>query len=84
MNASVDSVLDYSMISQILKEQDISKLNPIQIEAIERGLFFHQNFLVCTPSGSGKTLIGVMAILNILLKNLGKAIYLVPYKALAH
>jgi replicative superfamily II helicase len=72
------------MISKILKEQDISILNPIQIEAVNKGLFFHQNFLVCTPSGSGKTLIGVMAILNILLKNLGKAIYLVPYKALAH
>ncbi len=83
-DASVDKILDYSMISRILKEQDITSLNPMQIEAVERGLFFHQNFLVCTPSGSGKTLIGVMAILNILLKNLGKAIYLVPYKALAH
>ncbi len=84
MSTLVDLVLDYSMISQILKEQGITNLNPIQIEAIQRGLFFHQNLLVCTPSGSGKTLIGVMAILNILLKNLGKAIYLVPYKALAH
>ncbi|QEE16306.1 DEAD/DEAH box helicase [Promethearchaeum syntrophicum] len=84
MNTSVDSVLDYAMIIQILKKQNITALNPIQIEAVKKGLFFHQNFLVCTPSGSGKTLIGVMAILNILLKNLGKAIYLVPYKALAH
>ena len=46
-------------------------------------LFFHQNMVVCTPSGSGKTLIGLLAIANLLLQYPVNAVYLVPYKSLA-
>ena len=57
------------------------KLTPIQTKAIQAGLLDHKSLLICAPTASGKTLIGSMAIANIL--DHGKAIYLVPLKALA-
>jgi len=72
-----------SLMIELLSNLGISSLKPVQVQAISKGLFFHQNILICTPSGSGKTLVGIMAMANILLKGLGSAIYLVPYKALA-
>ena len=38
---------------------------------------------MCAPSGSGKTLIGELCIIYNIFQNLGKSIYLVPFKALA-
>ena len=73
-----------TQLRQFLEEKGIINLNSIQIEALEKGLLFHANILVCTPSGSGKTLIGELAIANTLLRGIGKCIYLVPYKALAN
>jgi replicative superfamily II helicase len=70
-------------IRDILQGQGIKELHPIQLKAIQDGLFFHQNFFIATPSGSGKTLIAELAIYNCLLNDLGKALYLVPFKALA-
>ncbi len=80
---NVEDIIFYEQLKDLLISQKISKLHSIQVEAINKGLFFHQNFLVCTPSGSGKTLIAQLAIANVLLKEFGKVIYLVPYKALA-
>ena len=45
-------------ILRVLFEQRIFRLREIQKEAIKKGLFFRKSFLVCAPSGSGKTLIG--------------------------
>lgn len=70
-------------ILRVLFEQKIFKLRDIQKQAIERGLFFRKSFLVCAPSGSGKTLIGEICVINNLFQNLGKSVYLVPFKALA-
>ena len=64
-----------TQLRQFLDQKGISTLNAIQIEAIEKGLLFHANILVCTPSGSGKTLIGEIAIANTLLRGIGKCIY---------
>ncbi|MCP4762483.1 MAG: DEAD/DEAH box helicase [archaeon] len=66
-----------------LMRAGVSSLRPIQIESIDKGLFFGKNFLICTPSGSGKTLIGELSIINNIFSKKGKGIYLVPYKALA-
>ena len=71
-------------IVQILKSNQVHSLRPIQIATIEKGLFFGSNFLICTPSGSGKTLLGELAIVNNVFNNLGKGVYLVPYKAIAN
>ncbi|MCK4384494.1 MAG: DEAD/DEAH box helicase, partial [Candidatus Lokiarchaeota archaeon] len=61
----------------------IFKLREIQKEAILKGVFFRKSFLVCAPSGSGKTLIGEICAVNNVFQKFGKSIYLVPYKALA-
>jgi replicative superfamily II helicase len=70
-------------ILRVLFEQKIFKLREIQKEAIKKGLFFHKSFLVCAPSGSGKTLIGEVCALNNIFQGFGKSVYLVPFKALA-
>ncbi|MFX1320783.1 MAG: DEAD/DEAH box helicase [Promethearchaeota archaeon] len=70
-------------ILRVLLENKVFKLRDIQKEAIEKGLFFRKSFLVCAPSGSGKTLIGELCAFNNIFQNFGKSVYLVPYKALA-
>jgi len=67
----------------VLFEQKIFKLRDIQKEAIKKGVFFRKSFLVCAPSGSGKTLIGEICAINNVFQNFGKSVYLVPFKALA-
>lgn len=63
--------------------KDISELRPAQKKAVEAGLLDNGNVLICTPTASGKTLIAELAALNNLLRGKGKAIYIVPLKALA-
>ena len=75
--------IDDERIIRILFKNNIYALRDIQKNAIERGLYFGKSFLVVAPSGSGKTLIGELCIVNNVLKNNGKAVYLVPFKALA-
>lgn len=62
--------------------QKFPKLTPIQEKSIKNGLLNQKSLLVCAPTASGKTLIATMAISNTLSK--GKAIYIVPLKALAN
>ena len=57
-------------------------LTPIQDKAVEAGLLQEKSLLICAPTASGKTLVATMAIANTFSK--GKAIYLVPLKALAN
>jgi len=68
---------------RVLFEGKIFVLREIQKESIKNGLFFRKSFLICAPSGSGKTLIGEVCALNNIFQKFGKSIYLVPYKALA-
>ncbi len=55
-------------------------LSPIQEKAVRSGLLEEKSVLVCAPTASGKTLVGSMALINILGK--GKGLYVVPLKAL--
>jgi len=50
-------------IIDVLIQQGVKSLRPIQKEAIQKYLFLGRNFLICTPSGSGKTLIAELAII---------------------
>jgi len=60
-------------------------LTPIQEKAVNQGLFEGKSLLVSAPTGSGKTLIATMGIINSFSNQKGsKAIYLVPLKALAN
>lgn len=58
-------------------------LTPIQEKAVKAGLLARTSLLVCAPTASGKTLVASMAIAATL-ETQGKAIYLVPLKALAN
>jgi replicative superfamily II helicase len=68
---------------RVLFESRIFELREIQKEAIEKGLFFRNSFLICAPSGSGKTLIGELCAISNIFNKFGKSVYLVPFKALA-
>jgi helicase len=66
------------------KKLNVYNLRPSQVKSIEKGLFKNENNqLICTPTGSGKTLVAEMAILDTILNKKKKAIYIVPLKALA-
>ncbi len=60
---------------------NFQNLTPIQEKAVHAHLLQARSLLICAPTASGKTLIASMAIANTL--GNGKAIYLVPLKALA-
>tara|TARA_Y100000310_G_scaffold323184_1_gene383209 strand:+ start:154 stop:813 length:660 start_codon:yes stop_codon:yes gene_type:complete len=62
--------------------KEIDELRPCQEKAIKKGLFKNKNMLICTPTASGKTLVAELALTNNIKK--GKAIYIVPLKALAN
>ncbi len=81
--SELNQYIDDERIIRILLKNNIYYLRDIQKEAIIKGLYFNKSFLVVAPSGSGKTLIGELCIVNNIFKNYGKAVYLVPFKALA-
>ena len=60
-----------------------NELRPSQEKAIKSGLLEGKNLLVCTPTASGKTLIAELAFMKTILEKKGKAVYIVPLKALA-
>lgn len=68
---------------EIISNQGFDLLRPCQSKAIKAGLFDFKSLLVCTPTGSGKTLVGEMACMHSILSRRGKAIYIVPLKSLA-
>ncbi|RME31884.1 DEAD/DEAH box helicase [Candidatus Woesearchaeota archaeon] len=67
----------------LLEKRGFTSLRPCQWKAIEEGLFADANLLVCTPTASGKTLVGELAALHAVLRDKGKAVYVVPLRALA-
>jgi helicase len=67
----------------ILSNEGISELRPSQTKSIQAGLLEGKSLLVCTPTASGKTLVSELAFMNAILNRKGKAIYIVPLKALA-
>lgn len=65
-------------------EKDIQLLRPAQEKAIKAGLLDGKSLLVCTPTSSGKTLVAELAAISTILNKGGKAVYIVPLKALAN
>ncbi|MEK6854319.1 MAG: DEAD/DEAH box helicase [Nanoarchaeota archaeon] len=61
----------------------VTELRPAQVKSIHAGLLEGKNLLVCTPTASGKTLIAELASISAILNKKGKAVYVVPLKALA-
>lgn len=63
-------------------ETGIASLYPPQEEAVKAGLLDGKNLLAAIPTASGKTLLAEMAMLKSIARG-GKAIYIVPLRALA-
>jgi len=66
-----------------LEKRKFTELRPSQVKAIKAGLFKDKNLLICTPTASGKTLVAELGFLNAIYHDKGKAVYVVPLKALA-
>jgi helicase len=88
-NTSLDTTLEQckekipQKIYDLLQRRGFTSLRPCQVKAIDAGLFEDKNLLVCTPTASGKTLVGELGALNAILHDRGKAVYIVPLRALA-
>jgi helicase len=61
----------------------ITELNPPQRKAVDAGLMEGEDMIVASPTASGKTFIAELAMVNQVKKEGGKAVYIVPLKALA-
>lgn len=73
----------HPVVADILIGEGIRQLNPIQFKAMKQGALEGKNLFVCSPSGSGKTLIGELVCVH---KGMvgQKAFFLVPLRALAN
>ncbi len=81
--SSLKDKLHPKLYSSLVKS-GIKELTPPQQKALKAGLLDRKNLLVCSPTSSGKTLIAEMAALQAILNKGGKAVYIVPLKALAN
>lgn len=70
-----------SYVTRLLNQAGM-KPRGIQSEAISKGLLEGQSIMVCSPTGSGKTLVGEMALLRAVTCD-KKGLYLCPLRALA-
>lgn len=71
-------------VYEVLVKEGIQTLRPSQLKALEAGLLEFKSLLICTPTASGKTLIAEIAALHAISRGIGKAVYIVPLKALAN
>jgi helicase len=67
----------------VLVKQNYPEFRPSQEKAINQGLLDGKNLVICTPTASGKTWIAKLAAVKNILEDKGKAVYIVPLKALA-
>ncbi len=72
-------------VVQLYKDSGITELYPPQADAIGRGLLEGKNLVAAIPTASGKTLLAEFAMLESILdeNKPGKALYIVPLRALA-
>lgn len=66
------------------KKQKIMELNSAQVKAVKTGFLTGKSLVVCTPTGSGKTVIATLAITKNIVERKGVGVYIVPLKALAN
>ncbi|MCI2413729.1 MAG: DEAD/DEAH box helicase [Candidatus Aramenus sp.] len=78
----VDQLNVDQRVIEVIKSRGITKLNPVQSEAVRSGLLEGRRLLVTTPTGSGKTLIAELGMISRILDEGGKAVYVTPLRAL--
>ncbi|EHP68103.1 superfamily II helicase [Metallosphaera yellowstonensis MK1] len=69
-------------VKEVLRSRGIVTLNPVQSEAVRKGLLEGKRLLLTSPTGSGKTLIAELGMISHLLKGGRRAIYTTPLRAL--
>lgn len=79
----VDELPVDERLKRVIKERGIGELYPPQAEALKSGVLEGRNLVLAIPTASGKTLVSEIVMVNKLLREGGKAVYLVPLKALA-
>jgi helicase len=72
-------------VIQLYQDSGITQLYPPQADAIKAGLLESKNIVAAIPTASGKTLLAEFAMLKSILdeNKRGKALYIVPLRALA-
>lgn len=73
-----------NVLERIREVEGIEALYPPQVKAVEKGILEGNNGVLAIPTASGKTFIAELAMLRQILEKGGKALYLVPLKALAN
>jgi helicase len=72
-------------LEALLAQSAITELYPPQEEAIRAGLLdSDRNFVIATPTASGKTFLAELSMLQSILTGSGKCLYVVPLNALAY
>ncbi len=69
-------------VAETLKTEGIDELYPPQAEAVEAGVTAGRSLVASVPTASGKTLIGILALLATVERG-GRGLYIVPLRALA-
>lgn len=81
---TIDTTNFPNELKEIISSMHLKSLRPCQEKAIKQGLFTTQeNMLVASPTGSGKTLVAELAMLQTILEFKKRVVYVVPLKALA-
>ena len=71
-------------LKDFLLKKGIRYLYPPQVEALSKGVLEGKNIVLASHTASGKTLIAELLFLKRFLEgNMGKAVYMVPLKAIA-
>ncbi len=71
-------------VKDLLLNEGYDELYPPQIDAITEGVLDGKNLVLASPTASGKTLIAQLCILKHVIERGGKALYLIPLRALAN
>ena len=71
------------IVNKVLVLSGFENLNPVQKEALKKCLLGNKNFLIASPTASGKTLIAEITMLKTILQEKKKVVYMVPLVALA-
>ncbi|NWF94609.1 MAG: DEAD/DEAH box helicase, partial [Candidatus Thorarchaeota archaeon] len=78
MTSAIETTSD---VYRLLKNMGVTPRG-VQLAAIESGLLEGRSIMVCSPTGSGKTLVGEMGLLRAVTDG-SRGLYLVPLRALA-
>jgi len=71
-------------VKKLLEISGFKELNPVQKEAIKKGLLKGKNLVIFAPTASGKTFCAELAAIRTILTEKKKVVYMVPLVALAN